>query len=143
LRTFCTMRFNSTIALSLSFCFAGCISIKSSDNCERLRTGKFIQYMYNSSGMGHWTKITLFIERNDSIQVVTQEYPFRDTQIFRIKWLDRCKYNLLWTNPQTSFDSAYAKASPNGTTYRIIKQTSNYVLVRWRNQVDTIWNDYR
>lgn len=134
------MKFSSISILVLSFCLTGCIATKlQPDDCDKFRSGKYIHYMY---GLGHWTKMTLYFEINDSLQTVTREYPIRDTQIFRIKWLSRCEYNLLWINPQTHDDSAYVRISNKGKTYRIKKLTSNYVIVKSNNQVDTLWKNY-
>jgi len=95
--------------------------------------------MYNNSGLGHWTKMTLYIERNDSFEITTREYPIKDTQISRLKWTGPCEYNLLWINPQTHLDSVYLKVSPNGTTYSIKQVTAKYILVKSSGQIDTIW----
>jgi hypothetical protein len=83
--------------------------------------------------------MTLYIERNDSFEIVTREYPIIDTQISRLKWTGQCEYNLVWINPKTHLDSAYVKVSPNGTNYSIKKVTSKFILVKSRSQLDTIW----
>lgn len=82
--------------------------------------------------------MTLYIERNDSLEIVTREYPFRDTMISRITWIDPCRYNLVWINPKTYFDSFILKVSPQ--RINTIKQvTANYVLVASGHKFDTLW----
>ena len=126
--------------LFLFFYLNGCLSTKPSvDVCNGFKNGSYIQYMYNNSGLGHWTKMTLYIERNDSLQITTREYPISDTTISRLKWLSPCKYNLLWLNPQTHLDSTFLKVSPNGITYLIKEVTSKYILVKSNSQLDTLW----
>lgn len=128
------------IFIFLFLCSSACVSTKPTpDVCNSFKSGKYVQYMYNNSGLGHWTKMTLHIDIRDSFQIVTREYPIRDTQISRLKWPSPCKFNSLWINPKTDLDSASVKIYPKGTNYSIKKVTSKYILVKSRGQVDTIW----
>ena len=133
------LKLTAAITLLFIFCLAGCRSIKQVSVCNGFKNGRYVHYMYNNSSIGHWPKTTLNIEISDSFHIVTREYPFRDTQIFRVKWLGRCRYSLLFINPTTYLDSAFLRLSPKGKTYRIKKLSPDYILIKSQNQLDTIW----
>lgn len=127
--------------LLLLFALLGsCVSTKpTAGDCAGCKTGHFTYDMYDNSGIGHWPKMTLFVERNDSLEIITRNYPIQDTVISRITWLSDCKYNLQRLFPVSHFDSLYVKLRPKGNTYTIKKVTANYILTKQDRKADTLW----
>jgi hypothetical protein len=126
--------------LIIVFCsFCGCVSTRKHFDCGNYKNGKYIQYLYNTSGFGHWTKITLNVEKRDSFEIVTREYPISDTAIYHITWVDRCKYNLNLKNPNTDLDSFMVRRYTKGVLHTIRQETSEYLIIKSRNRLDTLW----
>lgn len=136
------MKTNSYFILFALCCIAGCVSTRSGRDCQNKLNGKYINYVYNPGGMGHWTKMTFYIEINDSFQVITRQFPVSDTGIYRVTWPGRCKYNLKRINPQTPLDSAFLRLFPKGQTYRIKLLTPDYFIQKAGSQTDTLWRNH-
>jgi hypothetical protein len=108
--------------------------------CASYKNGEFIQKEYNSSGLGHWSEMTFFINRADSLQTYTRTIPFADTSLYKISWSSACEYNLTLLNPKSSYDSAYLyKYYPKGKRFKITKATADYYIEKSISGKDTIW----
>ena len=94
--------------------------------------------MYNESGLGHWTKLTYFISRNDSLEIVTSTHFPKDTAINKITWTGACEYKLLRLNPKIDLDSFLIRQNPNGTSHIIVNATEDYFIVKNFGRKDTI-----
>lgn len=110
-------------------------------SCDKYRKGKFSQFIYNKSGLGHWTKQEVFIERGDSIQTeIIQMFP-NDTLFFRISWTNDCNYQLRFfraTNSTT--DSIYRYYNrKSAKNYTIRNGTELYYIEKSGRKKDTIW----
>ena len=128
-----------TILLTLSF--YSCTATKPTpENCREFRSGRYIFNKYNKSGLGHWSKLTYFITRMDSLEFETATHFPNDTSIYRIAWTGACEYRSLLLNPKMDLDSFFVKTYPSGTKHTIIKATDDYYIAkRNRNDRDTIW----
>lgn len=128
-----------TILLSLTF--YSCKVIKpSSEKCSEFRSGRYIFNLYNESGLGHWTKLTYFIIRNDSSELVTSTHFPQDTSIYRVTWIGDCEYKTLLLNPKISLDSFLVNKHPLGINNTITKATNKYFIIKNDgNTRDTIW----
>jgi hypothetical protein len=124
----------------LTFIISGCASTKPTKKaCEEFRNGRFIFNMYNESDLGHWKKLTYFISRNDTIEIVTSMHFPEDTSIFKISWTGDCEYKSLRINPKLNIDSFLIQKKPTGTRHKIVIATDEYYIVSNNSRKDTIW----
>ena len=95
--------------------------------------------MYNESGLGHWQKLTYFITRSDTLELVTSGHFPNDTAMYRITWTGTCEYKSLRLNPKIDLDSFLVQQHPTGTSHKIMKITDEYFIVKNNDRKDTIW----
>ena len=95
--------------------------------------------MYNESGLGHWKKLTYFITRSDSLEIVTSTHFPEDTAINKITWTGACEYKSFRLNPKIDLDSFLVRENPTGTHHTIVKATEDYFIVKNLGRKDTIW----
>ena len=108
-------------------------------DCSGFRTGRFILNIYNESGMGHWNKLTYYVTRADTLEIVTSTHFTQDTSIYRITWTGPCEYKSLLLNPKIELDSILLQQNPTGTSHKIVKATDDYFIVKNYGRKDTIW----
>ena len=110
-------------------------------NCNNYRTGSFVRYIYNKSGLGHWTRAEIFIQRNDSIETqVIQNFP-QDTIFYRIQWKTPCRYELHFlkaTNTTADTIIRYYSKRPV-LKYSIQQGNETYYIEKKDKKTDTIW----
>ena len=133
------MRYQLSILIIVFSSLGGCVSTSEHIGCGSYDNGRYIQYLYNPSGLGHWTKMTLNIEKRDSFEIVTREYPITDTAIYKVTWVDHCKYKLIRTNPKDNLDSFMVRQNPKGLLRTVKKVTSEYLLIKSKYRLDTLW----
>lgn len=122
------------------FAFLKCTVTKlAPQQCDEFRSGSYVYNMYNESGLGHWTKLTYFITRNDSLKIVTSNHFPQDTSIYRITWTGTCEYKSLLLNPKFDFDSFLVRRNPTGTRHTIVKAADDYFIVKQFGRKDTLW----
>lgn len=133
------MRISVKTAL-LFVVFYSCVATKPSlQTCSGFRTGRYIFSIYNESGVGHWKKITYFINRADTLEIVTSNHFPQDTLIYKITWTGACEYKSFLLNPKLGLDSFLIRQYPTGTSHRIVKMTDEYFLVKNSGREDTLW----
>jgi len=124
----------------LTFTLYSCAVTKPSPpTCSEFRTGRYIFNMYNESGLGHWKKLTYFITRNDTLELVTSIHFPQDTSIYQITWAGDCEYKSVRLNPKLDLDSFFIRQYPTGTSHKIVKATDDYLIVKSNGRKDTIW----
>lgn len=120
--------------------FCSCTVTKpQSEKCSEFRSGRYIFNMYNKSGLGHWTKLTYFINRSDTLELVTSAHFPNDTSIYRITWTAGCEYKSLRLNPKSDLDSFLIRQEPTGTNHKVVKATDDYFILKNHGRKDTIW----
>src|SRR5688500_6424 len=116
------MRKLTIIGFAVMIVSFGCSVTKPSDyECQKIRSGDFRTEMYNLSGMGHWTRMTVFNSRTDSL-LFLRNSKLSETSIFRIVWTENCTYKTYIVDPRSLTDSLIAGAS-DGKHNRSIKIT--------------------
>ena len=109
------------------------------DRCSEFRSGRYIYKVYNQSGLGHWTELSYFITRNDSLEMVTSAHFPQDTAIKRIIWTGSCEYKSVLLNPATNLDSFMVQQYPDGTRHAIVNVADDYFIIKNYGRKDTIW----
>jgi hypothetical protein len=94
--------------------------------------------MYNEGGLGHWKKLTYFITRSDTLEVVTSTHFSEDTSIYQVTWIGACEYKSLRLNPKLDLDSFQIRQQPTGTSHKIVKATNDYFIIKNNSRNDTI-----
>lgn len=123
-----------------TFTLYGCTATKPSPKaCSEFRTGSYTFNIYNESGLGHWKKLTYFITRSDTLELVTSTHFPEDTSIYRITWTNACEYKSLRLNPKLDLDSFILRQEPTGTIHKIVKASDEYFLLKNNGRKDTIW----
>ena len=118
----------------------GCkVQKASADTCKSLRKGRFTQHLYNSSGLGHWKYVAVEIDRSDSIETRTTEFPLPLTRRYKIEWLDGGQYKLHILELKTWADTMYLQMYPKGSKTKILKTTKEYVIEKTTKSIDTLW----
>ncbi|MDP4150863.1 MAG: hypothetical protein Q8943_15760, partial [Bacteroidota bacterium] len=81
-------------SFSIAVLFA-CRTAKPADNaCIQYKEGKFVHYLYNNSGVGHWHKAVIYIDRADSVETEMTNSPIVDTFRYRLNWTSPCAFQL-------------------------------------------------
>jgi len=110
-------------------------------DCETYKKGKFSKFVYNNTGLGHWKRQEVFVERDDSIQTETIQMSPGDTIFYHIKWMGDCKYKLSFikaTNTLTdSVIRYYSKLRE--LKYVIQKGNDKYYVEKNSGKLDTTW----
>lgn len=122
----------------LAFCSCA-VSKLSSEKCNDFRFGKYTHNVYNKSGLGHWTKLTYTMTRNDSVEIVTSSHFPTDTAIYQIMWVGPCEYRSTRLNPQTDLDSFLIRQNSTGYRHKILNSTEEYFILKNYERKDTIW----
>jgi hypothetical protein len=126
--------FYSSILLSV----CGCILSKETlMNCDAFKQGEFYKTRYTTD-KNHVPKVTWYINRTDSIEIITRGQPFMDTAVYKIRWLTKCKYYRL---EGISYRRDGVESSLGTRDCEILRATKEYSIVResGRRDVDTIW----
>ena len=127
--TLLTLTFYSCTATKLPF-----------QKCSDFRSGRYFSNMYNESGLGHWTKLTYYITRSDSLEFVTSTQFVNDTTIYKVTWTGDCEYKLLLLNPKTKLDSLLITRHPTGINNTVVKATDDYFIIKnYSDTKDTVW----
>ena len=133
--------FLKTIILSVFLTVAISFQKGKTLDCEAYKKGKFSRFIYNNSGLGHWTRQEIFIERNDTIQTeIVQMFP-NDTFFYSINWTMPCKYELRFIRATNSFADSFNRyyTKPGKLKYQIRNGTDKYYIEKNRNKLDTTW----
>jgi hypothetical protein len=124
----------------LTFTLHSCAATKPLPQmCSEFRNGRYFYNMYNESGLGHWKKLTYFITRSDTSEVVTSTHFPEDTSIYKITWTGACEYKSLRLNPKLDLDSFLIRQDPTGINHKIVKATDEYFIMKNNGRKDTIW----
>jgi len=110
-------------------------------NCEAYKKGKFSKFIYNNTGLGHWTRQEIFIERDDSIQTEIVQMIPSDNIIYRIKWTEDCKYKLRFIRATNALADSIIRyyAKPRDLKYVIQQSSDKYYIEKNRDKIDTTW----
>jgi hypothetical protein len=140
------MNLKIVIKVVVSVCIAvlvACKTLKPIDNtCMQYRKGKFVQYLYNNSGLGHWHKAVTYIERGDSTETEILNSIIVDTFRYSVRWTSPCAFQLTFIAASDTFVNSMVKQMGNRKPkFKIVGGTDKYYLQRSQaqNTIDTIW----
>ena len=127
-----------------NLCFVLCLSCKTAkmngDLCQKVHSGHFIRTLYNTTGYGHWTHTVVSIDRTNTDQIESTEFPIKAERKYKIEWLSDCVYNLKIYDLKVWADTVIAKMYPKGQRIIITNVTSEYIIEkRVKDISDTLW----
>jgi len=134
------MRNSKVILVCLIHLIFSCTSSHKNETsgCEKYKTGLYVYYY-----PGSFHKRSLFIERNDSMQI---ESGPGNTTYLNVKWLDPCTYELTYESSTFVLpDSLYKLKRDYPVRTRIVKAEEKYYIFEsgsdFDNSVlkDTVW----
>lgn len=123
--------------------FFACRTLKPIDNtCNQYRNGKFVQYLYNNSNLGHWTKEIFYIDREDSVETEISKSIVVDTVQYSVRWISPCTYELTFIAATDTFVNSMVNRMGNKQPkFKITGGTDKYYLQQPQTlkTIDTIW----
>jgi hypothetical protein len=110
-------------------------------NCEAYKKGKFSKFIYNNTGLGHWTRQEIFIVRDDSMQTEIVQMSPTDTIFYQIKWTGDCKYKLHFIKATNTLADSIIRyySKPRDLKYVIQQGNDKYYIEKKRDKIDTTW----
>src|SRR5215217_5081195 len=129
------MYFRNIACLLLLFFATHCtIQKPTASDCATFKAGQFARTRYTTKA-NHVPKVTWYIDRTDSLEVVTREQPFLDTAVYKITW-PRCRYRLEGLSYQSGGRKQEFSTSED---FKIVRVTKDYAVVNSSEWRDTLW----